>query len=185
MKIVDSNLFHDFETGMQGKEMEISKKLYKDAKSFYQKVDESLPDDTVLYEVTSFLDPDGEAGHLNWGVSLLHPVRIHGECNMTRGHFHKNLNCEEYYWTSKGEGLLMLMDEEGNCWCEAMAKGSLHHINGHHAHRLINTGDEDLEVICVWPGDAGHDYARIEKNPFPYRVFKADKGLKIEEREDA
>ncbi|MGM9961971.1 MAG: glucose-6-phosphate isomerase family protein [Holdemanella porci] len=172
MEIREANLFHDFYGDLKGKEVVTTKKLYKDAKSFYESVDESLDENTVMYEVSCVNASKVEEGYLNWGISLLHPVLVNGECNMTRGHFHEDLNCEEYYWCAQGCGLLMYMDEQGNCWSEEMKVGSLHHISGHHAHRLINTGNEDLKVICVWNSNAGHDYARVEKMPFPVRVFK-------------
>lgn len=172
MEIREANLFHDFYGDLTGKEVVTSKKLYKDAKSFYESVDESLDENTLMYEVSCVNASEVKEGHLNWGISLLHPVYVNGECNMTRGHFHEDLNCEEYYWCAQGSGLLMYMDEQGNCWSEKMKVGSLHHINGHHAHRLINTGNEDLKVICVWNSNAGHDYARVENMPFPVRVFK-------------
>jgi glucose-6-phosphate isomerase len=44
------------------------------------------------------------------------------------------------------------------------------------AHRLINTGDEDLKVACCWPTTAGHDYARVEAMPFPQRAYKTEEG---------
>ena len=182
MKIIDSGLFHVFSGELEGKEVQSSKKLYKDAKGFYESVDETLADDTVMYEVTVVNAEKVEEGYLNWGISLLHPVLVNGECNMTRGHFHSDLNCEEYYWCAGGTGLLMLMDEEGNDWCEEMKVGTLHHINGHHAHRLINTGTEDLRVVCVWNSNAGHDYDRVEKNPFPTRVFKENDSIYTKDR---
>ena len=174
MKIIESGLFHEFEGELTGESVSRTQKLYKDAKGFYAAVDESIDPATVMYEVTTVNADENTEGHLNWAISLLHPVTVCGECCMTRGHFHEDLNCEEYYWCAAGVGLLMLMDEEGNDWCERMSKGTLHHIDGHHAHRLINTGDVDLKVICVWNSNAGHDYARVEKMPFPTRVFKKD-----------
>ena len=183
MKIINSGLTHDFNGDLKGKKVEKSQKLYKAAKGFYKSVDESLSEDTVMYEVTTVNAEKQEAGYLNWGISLLHPVTVNGECCMTRGHYHENLNCEEYYWCADGEGLLMLMDEEGKSWCEKMCKGTLHHINGHHAHRLVNTGESDLRVICCWNSDAGHDYDRVEKHPFPFRVFKKNGGIVIEDAE--
>lgn len=181
MEIIQSNLFHSFKDLPQGDSIEITHKLYKDAKSFYETEDNTINEDTIMYTVYAILS-DNTSGHLNWGVSELNPVYVHGECNMTRGHFHENLECEEYYWCSNGQGLLMYMNEEGECWCEEMKEGSLHHIDGHYAHRLINTGNEKLRIICVWNGDAGHDYARIEKHPFPYRVFKENDKIVIKER---
>lgn len=177
MEIKDSGLFHVFDGELLGDGVSVSKKLYKDAKGFYESVDTSLEDDTVMYEVFVKNADKVEEGYLSWGISLLHPVLVNGECNMTRGHFHEDLNCEEYYWCSQGEGLLMLMDENGKCWCESMKPGTLHHINGHHAHRLVNTSNQDLRVICVWNSNAGHDYKRVEEMPFPTRVFKENEKL--------
>ena len=182
MEIIDSGLFHAFGDFPKGEKVEKSEKLYSQAKGFYESIDSSLPDGTVMYEVYVVNADKIEEGYLNWGLSVLNPVTVNGECNMTRGHFHADLNCEEYYWTSNGTGLLMYMDEEGKCWCESMKPGTLHHINGHYAHRLINTGEEQLRVVCVWNSNAGHDYQRVEKMPFPYRVFKENGKIIVKER---
>lgn len=171
MKIIDPILFHDYDGDLVGSEVEKGQKLYRDSEGLYQHFDSDLDPETVMYEVMTVNAAKNEAGSLNWAVSLLHPVRVKGECCMTRGHFHENLNCEEYYWCAEGEGLLMMMDLEGHDWCERVYKGSLHHIDGRHAHRLINTGESDLRVVCCWNSNAGHDYARVENNPFPHRVF--------------
>ena len=40
------------------------------------------------------------------------------------------------------------------------------------AHRTVNTGDEPLISLCVYPGNAGHNYGDIEKEGFPIRVLK-------------
>lgn len=181
MKIIEPSLIHDWDKKPCGKEVTVSTKLYKDAKDFYESVDESLHDDTVMYEVYS-VSSQSEPGKLNWGLTVMHPVKVNGECNMTRGHFHENMDCEEYYWCSKGTGLLMLMDEEGRCWCEKMYEGSLHHIRSNWAHRLINTGDTYLKVVACWPADAGHDYARIEHSGFTYRIYCEGKDIIVKER---
>ena len=181
MDTISSGLFHVWKGIPQGDNVQVSNKLYKDAKGFYKQIDKTLEDTLCMYEVYSILGKP-ESGHLNWGLSVLRPFLVNGECNMTRGHFHENLECEEYYWCQAGTGLLMLMDENGKCWCETMKEGSLHHIDGHHAHRLINTGNTDLEVICIWNGDAGHDYKRVEQMPFPIRVFKKNGRIETEAR---
>lgn len=152
-------------------------KRYKDVMHLYKQKNQ-LDGDTVMYTVYSL--PEKPApGNLLWGLSLLHPVMVGNECNMTRGHFHKNLACEEYYWGMSGSGLLMLMDATGYCWAEKVYPGSLHRIDGHWAHRLINTSDQDLNVVCCWGADAGHDYERIETMPFPYRVGKINGAIVV------
>ena len=61
---------------------------------------------------------------------------------------------------------------------------SLHHIDGHLAHRLINTGEEPMKSVPAGHGDAGHDYAAVERQPFGYRVYKEEGTLRFEKVED-
>ena len=68
-------------------------------------------------------------------------------------------------------GALILMDEAGKTWFEAMRPGSLHYIPGFVAHRLANTGDVPLRVGACWPSDAGHDYASIASAGFTARLM--------------
>lgn len=183
MKICSAKITHDYLNGViEGEDVATSKKLYKDAKSFYKEVDPNLADDTVMYEVYSYSQGNpAQAGNLNWGLTVMKPVYVNGECNITRGHFHEDLDCAEIYFCLGGEGLLLLMDEEGNCHAEEMKVGTVHHIDGKLAHRLVNTGNEDLKVGACWPTTAGHDYARIEKDPFKVRIFKKDGQIIVEE----
>ena len=39
------------------------------------------------------------------------------------------------------------------------------------AHRSINTGDEPLISLCIYSGDAGHDYGDIKSDGFPSECF--------------
>ena len=173
MEIRKPKVMHDFLNGVMEGEIVTSTKLLKDARSFYENGDCDLSDDTVMYEVYMCSGGDPKTvGNLNWGLSLLKPVYVNGECNITRGHFHLDTNCAEIYMCFAGKGLLLFMDENGECWAEEMMPGSVHHIDGRYAHRLVNTGEEDLKIGCCWPTTAGHDYARVEKMPFTKRVFK-------------
>lgn len=182
MQIIPSELIQMWDNEPKGKHVQTSSKTYKDAKRFFKEVDENMSDDTIMYNVYS-ISALPQQGKLNWGMTILNPIYVHDECNMTRGHFHEDLNCEEYYWCVSGEGLLMLMNEEGKCWCEEMKVGSLHHIASTHAHRLINTGEEELKVVACWPAHAGHDYKRIEEHPFKYRIYKKSGKIQIKESE--
>ncbi|MFV0381833.1 MAG: glucose-6-phosphate isomerase family protein [Breznakia sp.] len=184
MDIYGPAIQHDFMNGiLQGKEVEKYVKKYKDAKHFYKNVDVHLSEECILYEVYSFKRGGNEVGNLNWGLTLLKPMNILGECNMTRGHFHKDLNSAELYFGFAGKGLLLLMDDKGVCYSEKVFPGSIHHINGRLAHRLINIGETDMKVGACWPVQSGHDYERIEKFPFRVRVFKDGEDIKIEEEE--
>lgn len=130
---------------------------------------------TLAYTVYAYTEGDETLkGNLNWGLSVLEPVTVDGEYNMTRGHFHVDRDCAEFYFGISGNGLLLLMDESGKTWAEKVEAGSVHHIDGHVAHRLINSGDVQLKVGACWPTTAGHDYDALEEHPFQYRVFREE-----------
>lgn len=46
---------------------------------------------------------------------------------------------------------------------------------------LVNTGNTEFKVQCMWPSHAGHDYKRVEEHSFAVRVFKKNGELKVEE----
>lgn len=176
MEIRDAKYMQDFFDGViVGDNVESYKKLYKDISFAYESKDESLSLNTEMYEVYHF--NEGGENTLLWGLTILHPVRVNGECNITRGHFHEN-RCEpEIYFGLGGEGLLMLMDENGDSFCEKVMNGSVHYIHGNYAHRLINIGEVDLRVGACWRECAGHDYKAIEDKPFPKRVYKVNNDI--------
>lgn len=171
MKVIPAALVHSHR--LEGQGVVRSEKKLKDT-AFFADVTGEDPE-MVLYEVYAKTE-DPCPGELNWGLSVVHPVTVNGECAMTRGHWHENRDAAEYYWCTGGTGLLLFMDETGGAWAEEMKPGSLHHIPGRLAHRLINTGSHDLEVVCCWAADAGHDYAAVEAMPFPARCYKTKEG---------
>ncbi len=126
----------------------------------------------IAYEVEVWQpDAEGIAEKLQFGTSFISSGQVNGEYYMTRGHFHKKREKPEIYWGINGSGLLLLMDEKRHCRLEQVEQGSLHHISGHIAHRLINTGSTLLTVGACWPLDAGHDYESLEQG-FSVRVFE-------------
>lgn len=183
MEIRKARVFHDLYNGVvEGKDVKTSKKLYKDAKGFYES-ECDLDENTVMYEVYEYSEEDPKiVGNLAWGLTVMYPVLVNEECNMTRGHFHEDLNCAEFYFGLSGEGLLVYMDEEGNTFSEKVEKNSIHHIPGKMAHRLINTGEEVFRVGACWPSMTGQNYKKVEEMPFPYRVFKKDGKIIVKER---
>jgi glucose-6-phosphate isomerase, archaeal len=181
MRIIKPEQIHPYQGILEGKDVVKTKKYYKDIQSIYKEVDRTLALDTLMYEVYTVKEEQAYVGSLCWGLSVLYPVTVCGECNMTRGHFHSDLKCNEFYYGASGEGLLLLMNEDGTTYAEKVFEGSLHHIKGNQAHRLINTGDEVMKVICAWSSQAGHDYERIEKNPFQARIFKRNGKIEIED----
>lgn len=110
--------------------------------------------------------PDGTTGGLFWGATIVQPGRVGDEYFMTHGHFHAIRERAELYATVKGAGALLLMDEKGETWSQAMRPGTVHYIPGRVAHRVSNTGDEPLVFLANWPSDAGHDYATIGSTGF-------------------
>jgi glucose-6-phosphate isomerase len=118
--------------------------------------------------------PAGTEGGLLWGVTLLQPGKVGDEFFMTHGHFHADCTRAEYYATTSGCGLLLRMDKDRKTWAEEMSPGSLHYIDGRHAHRVANTGDEPLIFWACWGSDAGYDYGTIRENGFGMRVVERD-----------
>jgi len=134
-----------------------------------------FPADKLAYTVQSWLPVnDGTPGGLFFGVSTIMPGKMGSEYFMTKGHFHSQSDRAEFYWGVKGKGMLILMDRNRKTWAEEVFPGSLHYIGGDIAHRLANTGDENLVVGACWPSDAGHDYEEIAINGFSARLMEID-----------
>lgn len=185
MKVLDPKVWHRIPDGVvEGEGVQYYKKYLKDVEKLYKGKDISNYDkDTVVYEVYSYGKGDEkQQGNLFWGLTILHPIYIENECNMTRGHFHQESNCIEYYFGIQGEGLLLLMNYQGDMWAEKVLQGSLHYINGNLAHRLVNVGETALKVGACWPTTAGHNYFAIEEKEFPYRVYKYKEKIEFIER---
>lgn len=139
--------------------------------------------ETVVYSVECHeAVAAGTPGGLFFGTSTVRSGRVGDEYFMTKGHFHSRRETAEYYWGISGSGVLLLMDENGVCRAEEVTAGSLHYIPGRVAHRLINTGEDDLVVGACWPSDAGHDYGSIETKGFPVRVVCSDGTPVLEEK---
>ena len=116
----------------------------------------------------------GEKGGLLWGVTILEPGKVADEFFMTHGHFHEDRSRSEYYATASGSGILLRMARDRTTWGEEMVPGSLHFINGQHAHRVVNTGNEPLIFWGCWGSDAGYDYGTIREKGFGLRVLERD-----------
>ena len=84
------------------------------------------------------------------------------------------MNRGEYYWCIKGEGVIILMDEQRNCRAEYLHPQSLHYIPGYTAHRVANTGTGELVFNACWPSDAGYNYDEILVNGFSARLLSID-----------
>lgn len=144
--------------------------LFEDAAAFKE-----MAGDQIAYEVDAWCPvTEGTEGGLFFGLTHLYPGTVGDEYFMTHGHFHEMENRAEYYWGIEGEGMLVLMDKEGNTRGETMFPGSLHYIPGFTAHRVANIGNGILRFGACWPSDAGHNYETINTEGFSKRVKKID-----------
>jgi glucose-6-phosphate isomerase len=130
--------------------------------------------DVLLYEVYEKKIPEAD-GEIQFCSSITHPGRIGDEYFMTKGHFHARRDTAEIYYCLRGRGY-MLMETEGGGDFELgeMRPGRTVYVPPYWAHRSVNTGDEPLISLAVYPGDAGHDYGSIETSGFRHVVVERD-----------
>ena len=178
LTIIDTPFQVDYSNGnIRGKSVINPIKKIKDLQNIFEDRKAFLNTDkeTVVYEVQAILPvEEGRVGGLFYGKTIIHPGTIGDEYYMTKGHFHQKEDRGEFYWGIEGEGMLLLMDKNRNTWAEKMYPGSLHYINGHIAHRTVNTGETILSFGACWPSDAGHNYQDIMDNGFSARVKEID-----------
>ncbi len=134
--------------------------------------------DPLHYEVFEKKIPQ-ERGHLQYCISSTQPGTVGGECFMTKGHYHTIPETAEIYLCLRGEGYMLMKTSKGRSARERFLPGRLVYVPPYWAHRTVNTGDEPLISLCVYPGGAGHNYGDIEKEGFPVRVFKREGKVEI------
>lgn len=160
---------------LTGTEVQHSRKTLTDLRGLFaepEKADGSLSEE--VYSVQWFAGGVAGEGSLLFGCTHLHPGRVGQEFFMTHGHFHAQSTRAEIYFVASGEGVLLRMDRSGHTWAETMCPGSVHYIQGEHAHRTVNTGTEALVFWACWPSDAGHDYASIASGGFGLRALAGE-----------
>lgn len=135
-------------------------------------------DPTIVVYTTSSVFPvkQGKEGGLFYGATSIRSGSVGGEFYMTKGHFHSKIDTGEFYWGIRGEGILLLMEEDRSIRAERIVPGSLHYIPGRTAHRTVNIGDEVFVFGACWPSDAGHNYRRIFEEGFSARVRRGPDG---------
>ncbi len=129
--------------------------------------------DRLIYEVYP-VDLPEEAGQVLQSTTIIHPGRVGDEFHMTKGHFHAQRDRAEVYLGLAGEGYLILQAEDGTVRGVPMQAGTLAYVPPSWAHRTANTGDTPFVFLAVWPGDAGHDYATIERSGFARLLVSKD-----------
>ncbi|NBD37518.1 MAG: cupin domain-containing protein [Verrucomicrobia bacterium] len=123
-------------------------------------------EDSLLYRVTAIEPADGD-GDLHYGLGILFPGKVGDEYYLTKGHLHSTREAAEVYLGLRGEGCLLLEDEQtGESRLEPLGTGRIVYVPGHTAHRTMNTGTEPLTYIGVYPANAGHDYGAIAERNF-------------------
>ena len=131
-----------------------------------------LSQETIIYNVEVYFPVDeGTEGGLFFGITKIQPGQIGNEYYMTRGHFHAISNRGEFYWGIKGHGKLILMSRSRHTWTADMHPGSLCYIPAHTAHRVANTGTDELSFGACWPSDAGYNYEEIAQHGFSARLL--------------
>ena len=104
-------------------------------------------------------------GSFEVALTILEPGDINREFYMTRGHKHRKLRKELYFFIS-GNGKLLI---QGNSLRVLnVKKGKLYFVPERAGHRVINVGKEKLKFLSFYSKDAGHDY----NFKFKKRFFK-------------
>jgi glucose-6-phosphate isomerase, archaeal len=127
--------------------------------------------DPVHYETFESPVPE-EYGQVKFCISKLYPGVVGEECFMTKGHYHTVLEAAEVYLGLRGAGYMLMKTSDGQCRWEEFAPGRLVYVPPYWAHRSVNSGDEPLISLCLYPGDAGHNYGDIRTQGFPKRIFR-------------
>ena len=115
----------------------------------------------IVYEVDEYRK---QGSDIFFGTADMWPGKVGNEYYMTRGHFHRQRDKAEVYYTQHGSGILLLASREGQIRTVEMRPGVCAFIPPDWAHRSINTGDDKLVFVWVSDPDAGHDYGDILKS---------------------
>ncbi len=129
--------------------------------------------DPVLYRVYPVEPAQGE-GQLAYALGVILPGKVGAEYYLTKGHYHAWRPAAEFYIGLRGEGVMLLEDEAGASQLLPLVPDSAVYVPGHTAHRTINTGNEPLVYLGVYPADAGHDYGAIAERNFAQVVVERD-----------
>jgi glucose-6-phosphate isomerase len=141
---------------------------YADADALERIIQEES--DPLHYQVFERPVPEVH-GHLMFCISKLQAGLVGDEFFMTKGHYHAVRETAELYLCLRGEGLMLMKTEAGDCAAEPMKRGGVLYVPPYWAHRSVNTGAEPLISFCVYPAEAGHNYGDIEKEGFPKRIL--------------
>lgn len=177
ISVTKSDLHQHWQKRLEGSDLHSQTTRLKDA-DYFEVMDESMDPDTIIYE-TTIKQNEPEEGRLVWGNMVLYPGKVNDEYFCTRGHAHANPHTEEYILCMDGDGLLMLLDDEGNCWAEELEEGSLHHIPEGLSRRVINLGDRPVYLSFCRPANAPDLKGEMKGTEFPCRIYDGNGEMAI------
>jgi glucose-6-phosphate isomerase len=138
--------------------------------------------DPLLYATSGVESIEGD-GQLHYVIASLLPGKIGDEYYMTKGHIHAWRPAAEVYIGLRGEGMMLLQDEEsGECIAVPLSADRVVYVPGHTAHRTVNTGSEPLVYWGVLSSAAGHDYSSVAGRNFNLVVVEVDGKPQVMER---
>src|SRR5437868_3222162 len=135
--------------------------VFADARSYQLALELGNP---LVYTISRVELAQGD-GQLHYGLGVLMPGKVGREFFLTRGHFHQWRAAAEVYVGLRGQGVMLLEDEQESR-CLPLEPNQVVYVPGNTAHRTINTGAEPLVYLGVYPAAAGHDYGALEERNF-------------------
>ena len=134
-------------------------------------------DDPVIYRAWEAAVPH-EPGELVYRTTVIYPGQVNGEYYMTKGHHHTR-DSAEFYLGLSGHGMLVMQSRAGETSTLDMPIGTAVYVPAGWAHRTVNVGADPMLFLAVFAGDAGHDYAAIEKSGFDVRIVAGQEGATV------
>jgi glucose-6-phosphate isomerase, archaeal len=130
-------------------------------------------EDPIIYEFTSIKRYDSSA-LLSLGITVICPGKVGDEFFMTKGHFHdREHDGDEVYYVQSGIGRLLLQSWQGDFKILEMKPGMILYTPSSWAHRTVNTGNENLVFLSIWPAVTEYDYQLIlDRGGFPKRIIE-------------
>lgn len=133
--------------------------------------------DPVIYTGYDSDVPE-QPGHLLFRTTIISAGTVGSEFFMTKGHHHDRDSAELYLGMS-GEGTMIMESRAGEFAAEELMPSSAVYVPPGWAHRTVNTGRAPLVFLAVYFGDAGHDYASVERSGFSRRLHRGPAGPEL------
>ena len=135
---------------------------------YYDKIavnDTLNQNDPLIYEFYA-LEAPVDGGDIAFGTSIVYPGQIGDEYFMTKGHFHSKKMTAEVYYCLRGNGYILIENEDGKQKSMEFRPGQAVYVPKGYAHRTVNVGSTPLVFFYSFRADAGHDYKSIERKGF-------------------